>query len=49
MNSVPPPLIVVCGEALVDLFVRAEADGTLDVSARLAGAPYNLAIGIARL
>ena len=49
MINAPSPLIVVCGEALVDLFVRAEDDGTLDVSARLAGAPFNLAIGIARL
>ena len=49
MNHVASPLIVVCGEALVDLFVRAEADGALDVSARLAGAPFNLAIGLARL
>lgn len=43
------PLIVVCGEALVDLFVRPETNGLIDVSARLAGAPFNLAIGIARL
>jgi len=49
MNHAASPLIVVCGEALVDLFVRAEADGALDVSARLAGAPFNLAIGLARL
>ena len=49
MNHAASPLIVVCGEALVDLFVRTEADGSLDVSARLAGAPFNLAIGIARL
>jgi len=49
MNHAASPLIVVCGEALVDLFVRAEADGALNVSARLAGAPFNLAIGLARL
>lgn len=49
INHAASPLIVVCGEALVDLFVRAEADGALDVSARLAGAPFNLAIGLARL
>lgn len=49
MSDNRAPLIVVCGEALVDLFVRTEEDGTLDVNARLAGAPFNLAIGIARL
>lgn len=43
------PLIVVCGEALVDLFVHPQPNGALDVNARLAGAPFNLAIGIARL
>lgn len=49
MSDEKAPLIVVCGEALVDLFVEPGINGTLDVNARLAGAPFNLAIGIARL
>lgn len=43
------PRIVVCGEALIDLFVSADAHGKIDTVAKLAGAPYNLAIGLARL
>lgn len=49
MSDDVTPLIVVCGEALVDLFIRPEEAGLLDVKARLAGAPFNLAIGLARL
>lgn len=49
MSDENAPLIVVCGEALVDLFVEPRINGALDVNARLAGAPFNLAIGLARL
>lgn len=49
MSDDVTPLIVVCGEALVDLFVHPKKEGALDVTARLAGAPFNLTIGIARL
>lgn len=49
MSDAKAPLIVVCGEALVDLFVEPRINGALDVNARFAGAPFNLAIGLARL
>lgn len=42
--------ILVCGEALYDLFVVGEtADGALRVEARIGGSPLNVAIGLARL
>ena len=40
-------MIVVCGEALVDMFVAL--DGTLTVSAKAGGSPFNVALGLARL
>jgi fructokinase len=49
MSEPQTPSIVVCGEALIDLFVSSDADGKIDTVAKLAGAPYNLAIGLARL
>ena len=42
--------ILVCGEALYDLFQVAEpSPGTLSFEARVGGSPFNVAIGIARL
>lgn len=49
MREVDTPLIVVCGEALVDLFVDISECGTISCTPRLAGAPFNLAVGLARL
>ncbi len=42
-------LTVVCGEALIDLFVTALDTGGLEIVPRLGGAPYNLAVGLARM
>ena len=42
-------MILVCGESVVDLLVAPEPDGTSSLDARLGGAPFNLAIGLARL
>ena len=41
-------MFLVCGEALVDLIV-ATAEGRPVLDARLGGAPFNVAIGLARL
>lgn len=40
--------ILVCGEAIVDLFVSLD-DGTMKAQPVLGGSPYNVAIGLARL
>ena len=42
-------MILVCGESLVDLLVAPEPGGTSSLDAHLGGAPFNLAIGLARL
>jgi fructokinase len=43
-------VILVCGEALIDLFVDAPgASGSLPASAVAGGSPFNLAVGLARL
>ncbi len=42
-------MILVCGEALIDLFVTRGADGHPIVDARIGGSPLNLAVGLARL
>jgi fructokinase len=42
-------MIVVCGEALVDVFVGADTAGGIALEGRLGGSPYNVAIGLARL
>ncbi|MGD1923553.1 MAG: carbohydrate kinase [Paracoccaceae bacterium] len=42
--------ILVCGEALYDLFQIAEPEpGRLSLDARVGGSPFNVAVGIARL
>lgn len=41
-------MIIVCGEALIDLFVTMKA-GALDVEAAAGGSPFNVALGLARL
>lgn len=42
-------MIVVCGEALFDVFPGASHAGGIDLSARIGGSPFNLAVGLARL
>jgi fructokinase len=42
-------MIVVCGEALFDVFATGEAAAGIALSARQGGSPFNLATGIARL
>lgn len=42
-------MIVVCGEALFDVFPQQETGTGIELSARLGGSPFNLAVGLARL
>lgn len=42
-------MIVVCGEALFDVFPEADTERGLELSARIGGSPFNLAVGLARL
>lgn len=42
-------MIVVCGEALFDVFPGAQTPGGIELSARIGGSPFNLAVGLARL
>jgi len=42
-------MILVCGEALVDLFVLGESGARLAAEAVAGGSPFNVAIGLARL
>lgn len=41
-------MILVCGEALFDLFAD-ETNGELKLDARIGGSPFNVAVGLARL
>ncbi len=42
-------MLLVCGEALFDVFVGKAAGGSVPLDARVGGSPYNVAIGLARL
>lgn len=42
-------MIVVSGEALMDVYTGAESDTGVVLDARVGGSPYNVAIGLARL
>lgn len=42
-------MIVVCGEALFDVFAGEQTPGGIELSARIGGSPFNLAVGLARL
>ena len=42
-------LIVVCGEALFDVFATGETPTGLMLDARVGGSPFNVAVGLARL
>jgi fructokinase len=41
--------IVVCGEALMDVFATGETAGGLSLDAQIGGSPLNVAVGLARL
>ena len=42
-------MIVVCGEALMDVYAGASSAGGMLLDARVGGSPFNVAIGLARL
>jgi fructokinase len=42
-------MILVCGEALIDLFVGQPSDSQLATEAVAGGSPFNVAVGLARL
>ncbi|MDA9394036.1 ribokinase [Bradyrhizobium sp. CCBAU 45394] len=42
-------MILVCGEALIDLFVRASGGSDMSTHAVAGGSPFNVAVGLARL
>ena len=42
-------MIVVCGEALFDVFATRERGAAIDLAACQGGSPFNLATGVARL
>lgn len=42
-------MILVCGEALIDMFVHNTPDGELVTQPVMGGSPYNVATGLARL
>jgi fructokinase len=42
-------MIVVCGEALMDVYAGASSVGGMLLDARIGGSPFNVAIGLARL
>jgi fructokinase len=41
--------IVVCGEALMDVYALADTPTGLSLEARMGGSPFNVAVGLARL
>ena len=42
-------MILVCGEALFDVFAMADTSTGLTLDARVGGSPFNVAVGLARL
>ena len=42
-------MVVVCGEALMDVFALADTATGMTLEARIGGSPFNVAIGLARL
>ena len=42
-------MLMVCGEALLDVFAAGETSTGLALDARVGGSPFNLAVGLARL
>jgi len=41
--------VVVCGEALMDVFALADTATGMALEARIGGSPFNVAVGLARL
>lgn len=48
MNDANAPILV-CGEALMDVFAERETATGLMLDARVGGSPFNMAVGLARL
>jgi len=42
-------MVVVCGEALMDVFALADTATGMALEARIGGSPFNVAVGLARL
>ena len=42
-------MIIVCGEALMDVFAMADTPSGMALDARVGGSPFNTAVGLARL
>ena len=42
-------MFVICGEALMDVFVGADTVAGVALDARVGGSPFNAAVGLARL
>ena len=42
-------MLVVCGEALMDVFTAADTPSGVTLDARVGGSPFNVAVGLARL
>lgn len=42
-------MIVVCGEALMDVFAHGETPTGMELDARVGGSPFNVAVGLARM
>lgn len=42
-------MLLVCGEALFDVFIRDSTGDAVSLDARVGGSPYNVAVGLARL
>lgn len=42
-------MFVVCGEALMDVFVNGDTPSGMALDARVGGSPFNVAVGLARM
>ena len=42
-------MIMVCGEALMDIFNRGDTPSGMTLDARVGGSPFNVAVGLARM
>ena len=42
-------MILVCGEALIDIFVGEETHDHIALDGRFGGSPFNVAFGLARM